>query len=261
MTSNKSLPISVIILVDTIDDQLKAAINSVSFLDEVVLVTQDTAIAQQLKINFESLHLKTVFNDETSFAKLRNWAATQARNELILFIDSDEILRPDARIHLSDAVAAVSNQKSTQTVFSIHRKDHFLGKPVSFGEVHTVEIIRGGQRNQLIFEGSIHETIPANKNAVFKSQVTIDHYPHHSVTSFISKIIDYSQIRAQELANQYSPISLVFQMLVYPVAKWIYTFIFKAGFKDGWRGLVYSSVMALHSFWSRVAAYEIIRQK
>ena len=72
------------------------------------------------------------------------------------------------------------------------------------------------------------------------------------------KPISFLKSHASEIIRNLnkSKKTIIKQMIVYPIGKFINNFILELGFLDGWRGLIYAFIMSLHSLWVRVYWYE-----
>ncbi len=200
--------------------------------------------------NIKLIHQPTKI---TSFANIRNKAIEIATQKWILFLDSDEILSPDLMktIHFFFS----KKKENLPSAFAIKRIDFFKNKPLRYGEVGNVYKIRLACKNSIHFSRPIHE-IAHVQGKVKKMKQPIWHYPHQSVTSFFEKICQYAQLDAEwKHANNisFSYISLVLK----PILKFVWNYFGKAGFLDGYRGLIYASMMSIHSLIVRVRLYEL----
>jgi len=86
------------------------------------------------------------------------------------------------------------------------------------------------------------------KYARFKN--CIFHYPHQTISEFLKEINLYTTIRAEELYEDNSKISIK-QIIFYPKAKFILNYFLKLGFLDGIEGLIFAILMSFHSFLVR----------
>ena len=185
-----------------------------------------------------------------NFAKLRNWTLRQVKTDWILFLDSDEILTQSSWNKL---VKLLQQSNSLINGYLIKREDVFLGKTLKHGEVGNVWLMRLGRRRFMRYERVVHE-IAGIQGMTEKSDVVIKHYSHKSVSSFINKVNFYAKLEAKS-RHTLKP-KLWFELIFYPPLKLIYNFIFKLGWLDGMRGLVYASIMSLHSLLVRIYQLE-----
>lgn len=182
-----------------------------------------------------------------NFARLRNDAMKHASHEWILFLDADEIISDDLRIHIKHEL-----QNPQFSSYYLRRRDHFWGRILEHGEVATVYergIIRLMKKGSGAWEGQIHEEWNS-KDEIGEIDGFIEHVPHPDITSFLDSVNHYSSIRAHELMKSHVRVR-PFQLVVYPVGKFFYTYIIKGGWRDGAHGFVYSLMMSFHSFLVR----------
>jgi hypothetical protein len=148
---------------------------------------------------------------------------------------------------------------TNKKAYRLKRRDFFWGHQVKYGEVsdaYNNGIIRLVKADAGTWIQPIHEEFklndPAGSAGVLHGY--IDHYAHQSVKEFLEHVNLYSTIRAKELKRQ-GKITNWFEIIAYPVGKFLYTFLIKTGFRDGIRGFIYSFMMAFHSFLVRSKLY------
>jgi hypothetical protein len=99
------------------------------------------------------------------------------------------------------------------------------------------------------WRGKVHEVyLTTGETDTFINYIL--HFPHQTVSEFLREINFYTTIRAQELYKSGNKTSL-FQIIFYPKAKFCVNYFFKLGMLDGIEGLVFVTLMSLHSFLVR----------
>jgi hypothetical protein len=142
-------------------------------------------------------------------------------------------------------------QATTQTKyhgFYIHRVDNLWGKTLFHGDA-SVWLLRLGLREAGSWIGRVHETW-AITSPTTRLKHHLLHFPHPSLSDFIRHINLYSSIRAQELLDQGKKATF-WQLIWYPVAKFIHIYFLKLGLLDGLAGFVSAGVMSFYSFLVR----------
>jgi hypothetical protein len=184
------------------------------------------------------------------FARIRNQMLQRITTEWFLFLDSDELLSEEACAKIHKVILETNDQenKTPTSAIALPRIDYFLGKKLTHGETGSTYVIRIGKTTRVRFQRNVHE-IPVVDGEVITIHTPIFHFAHNSVSEFISSVVQYSYLEAQ---NRTWKKTSLFELLFYPVGKFVYTFFIKAGFLDGYRGLVYSFCMSLHSFFVRI---------
>ena len=103
-------------------------------------------------------------------------------------------------------------------------------------------------------EPKIKVRIKNEELRIGKFENCINHYPHQTLKEFIEYINHYSSLRAEELYNQGKKVN-VFEIVVWPLGKFVYNYFINLGFLDGPQGFVYAFMMSFHSFLARAKLY------
>jgi glycosyltransferase involved in cell wall biosynthesis len=225
--------LSIIILTHRDDDRLKQALASADFADEVI----------------------TIKNQNISdFALARNQATKKATHDWVLFLDSDEKIDPKS---INEIKKIIKHNKVDGVI--INRQDIFYGKTLKHGEAGNTQLLRMGKKNKISWHRPVHEVATID-GRVKKTKIELLHQAHSNLNEFVLSITKYAAIEAKYRHQQKMSFSY-FQLLFFPLGKFIYNYLFKLGFMDGWRGFIYAIMMSLHSFAVRVHQYEIKSQK
>jgi len=155
-----------------------------------------------------------------------------------LFPRSYEIIKKAIRDQEADA-------------FSVVRSDIFRGKKLKFAEWGRQQIVRLLQTKSIFFKGKVHE-VPTGYKSQVLLPITIKHFAHQSVGEFLVSVERYAALRATEIRS--SKTRLILELITYPPGKFIWNMVFLLGFLDGWRGLIYATIMSYHSAMVRIFA-------
>jgi glycosyltransferase involved in cell wall biosynthesis len=242
--------ITAIILAKNEDKKIEKAVKSLLFCDEVLVIDDEST--DRTKELAEKAGANVLRHSKKSeFAGQRNWAMQQAKNEWILFVDADEEVSEELKKDIL-VLLSTNYQLPTTNSFAIPRRDFFWGHELRYGETkkaRTVGIIRLMKKGSGVWTGVVHETfIPTGE--VSKLNGFLNHFSHDSVSQFIHDINTYSSLRADELFSHGKTTNWI-ELIVFPFAKFIYTYFLLGGFLDGAPGFVYSFVMSFHSFLVR----------
>lgn len=245
----KSLPLSIIILTNRNDARFLSALGSAQFADEVLIIDDHSQLNfNQLKNQYRFKVLKFP-GPIVDFSKIRNWGLEHTQHEWVLFLDSDEKLD----IASQTKIKSMIEQDQFQGIFA-KREDYFLNKKMRWGEVGNFYTLRMGKKPSFKFSRAIHEVAQV-EGKISKSNITIRHFAHQSISEFLDQVTTYSRQEAKYRKIQSHKFSL-WELLVLPHAKFVSNYFLKLGFLDGWRGLVYALCMSLHSLGIRVNLYE-----
>ncbi len=124
-----------------------------------------------------------------------------------------------------------------------------------YGETGSIKLLRLAKKDSGIWEGKVHERWKV-KGKVWELKNPLLHCPHQTISEFLSEINFYSTIRTQELFDQGVKTS-VWQIIIYPLGKFIQNYFFKRGFLDGIPGFVVATIMSFHSFLVRGKLWQL----
>jgi hypothetical protein len=238
--------ITIVIPCHQFDDRGARAIKSAQWAGEVLIIDQNAKIDRQ-KLG-KSVSFRVIEHPQLeSFSQMKNLALEEVHTDWVFFLDSDEVisqeLRSEIRQHLTDP---------TCHAMTVKRIDVFLGKPLFHGETRGARFLRIVKRDGARWQGAVHEKLMVSKNAsVMHLQQPLIHEPHLSISHFIQKVNFYTSLLSAT-KERFSLLKLMF----FPPGKFLYTFVLRFGFLDGYRGLIYSFVMAIHSSAVRIKRYE-----
>lgn len=243
--------LSALILSKNEGQNIGECIQALSFCDEII-VADDNSTDHTVEIA-KSLNARIVDQDtELDFAQKRNRLMQQAKGDWLLFIDPDERLTKE----LQEEIIAILKEPKYD-VYLLKRRDFFWGQEIKHGELQTAAqngFIRLVKKGSGSWKGTVHESFETNL-PTGKLSNYINHYPHPTLTEFITDINFYSTLRSKELLKKDHK-TTIFEIIFLPFFKFLYTYIIKMGFLDGAAGFAYSFMMSFHSFLVRSKLYQ-----
>ena len=146
--------------------------------------------------------------------------------------------------------------------FSIPRKNFFLGRWIEHGGFWPDPKLRLFHRGHGRMEQrSVHETIQANGRVVGIDRGALIHHSYPTLSDYIEHMNRYSSLGA-EMAVAHGPRSFsVLNILLRPLATFIYNYVFRLGFLDGREGLLLHFYHAVYVSWKYAKAWELSRSK
>lgn len=259
------MKISAVVLTKNEEKNIERCLKSLDFCDEIIIVddySTDSTYKQILNFKHHDNQLKIkIFKRKLdSFAHQRNFAQERASGDWILFVDADE----EISSLLKKEIVEIKNKNIVDkfVAFHIKRRDFFWGREVKYGEVKEIRqkgLIRLVEKNKGTWIGDVHEQINLiniNSNLkVGRLKNYINHYPHQTLKEFLKTINLYSSLRAKELYFRGVKPN-IFQLIFYPLGKFLLTYFIYFGFLDGVVGFVYSFMMSFHSFLVRAKLFQ-----
>src|SRR6266566_98795 len=283
--SNTRVPLSVLVPVKNEAANLRDCLASVAFADEIVVVdsastdgTQEIATAAGARV------VQFVWNGK--FVRKKNGALENIpwRHECVLIIDADERITPELEREIRLAI-----RRSDADGFYLNRRFWFLGGWINhcgyfpswnlrlfrhrLGRYERIEIDNdvGSGDNE------VHEHVLLDGRAEYLRS-PMDHYAFPDVTIFIDKHNRYStwEAAARERLNRHAgqkalratPFGtalehkrwlkkLAMHAPFRPTLRFLYHYLWKQGFRDGYRGWVLCRLLAWYEFVSLVKAREM----
>src|SRR5579884_158778 len=223
----------------------------------------------------KSYGAKVFVEEWKGYAAQKNSAIDKARGEWILSLDADESVddellaeikgRPrdpspiNCCVTLQDAPSA-SKAMGLTSGFRINRKNYFLGRWIKHGGFWPDPKIRLFRCDAARFEDRlVHEDV--------KLQGVVDHVSgalvHHSyptLSDYIEHMNRYSSLGAEMVVGKGPRGFSVINIVLRPLATFIYNYFFRLGFLDGREGLLLHVYHAVYVSWKYAKAWELSRK-
>ena len=240
--------ISVIILTKNEDQNIKKCLESVKWCDEIIIVDDNSSdrtieIAKEYKVTI----YKNPLNGD--FSVQRNFGLSKARNNWVLFVDSDEIVSDSLAYEISNAIQLKDQNLGDFNGFQIKRADFIWGRELKHGETGNIRLLRLGRKGAGQWRGMVHERWRI-KGKIGALNNPIIHHPHQTIADFLKEVNFYTDTRAKELKERNAETSF-WTIFLYPLVKFTVNYVFKKGFMDGIPGLIFAITMSFHSFLVR----------
>ena len=221
-------------------------------------------------------HAAKVFvEDWKGYAAQKNYAIDKASGDWILSLDADESLDPTLVEELLGRGGKGQHQwcltkldagNKSQALkvpsgFWIARRNHFLGRWIRHGGFWPDRKLRLFQRGAATFEDRlVHEDVKLNgPTAILDGAITHHSYP--TLSDYIDHMNRYSSLGAEmAVANGPRGFSVI-NIVLRPLATFIYNYFFRVGFLDGREGLLLHLYHAVYVSWKYAKAWELSRNK
>ena len=241
--------ISGIVISKNEEENLEKCLKSLAFCDELIIIddySTDKTLAIAKKFNAKIYQRKL----DENFSKQRNFGISKASFDWVLFLDADEIISDKLE---KEILIAVKN--SSYNGFYFRRIDFIWNGKISHGEILDLKLLRLAKKSEASWTGFVHEKMVVN-GRVEELKNPIYHYPHPTISDFLAGINFYSTLRAKELHAKQIKTNF-FQIIFYPIGKFVRNFFIKLGFLDGEAGLVFAIMMSFHSFLVRGKLWQL----
>ncbi len=184
------------------------------------------------------------------FGPLKNWAASLAKYDWILSLDSDEVLS----LALQQEIKALSLDPTL--TYQIPRHNYYNGKRIRGCGWDPEKVARLYNRKSVSFANvQVHESLIAPHVSSLNSPLL--HTPYRSTADFLAKMQHYSTLFA--LQHRGKKKSSHAKALGHAFFAFFRSFILKRGCFCGWEGFVISIYNANTAFYKYVKLWEANR--
>ena len=281
--------LSVLIPVKNEEANLRECLGTVSFADEIVVVdSQSTDATQKIAAEFGASVVQFHWNGE--FPRKKNWALANVpwRHDWVLIIDADERITPELEREIRNAI-----QRNDVDGFYLNRRFWFLGGWINhcgyfpswnlrlfrhrLGRYERAESGGGSSSG----DNEVHEHVVLEGRAEYLA-APMEHYAYPDIATFVEKHNRYSSWEARVSETFYrgssegtlqarafgSPLErkrwlkLGFRRAPFrPALRFLYHYVWKRGFLDGYRGWILCRLLARYEFLCVAKEWELRRQR
>jgi len=279
------IPVSILIPIRNEEANLPRCLASVAWADEIIIVdSQSTdrsaAIARRFGAEVVQFHFNGIW------PKKKNWALENIpfRHPWVFILDADEVMRPESAVEFGEIIAADGHGCAG---YWINRRFMFMGRWLRHAYYpnwnlrlfkHTLgryeRLVQGPTQSG---DNEVHEHIIVQGNTG-RLRCEMDHYAFASIDVFVEKHNRYSNWEARlELEEgldhnrsstpQSGHVRLrrilkrtVRRLPCRPLLRFIYVYVFQAGFLDGREGYIFARLHAMYEFLAVAKAAELRKQ-
>ncbi|WP_058913709.1 glycosyltransferase family 2 protein [Entomohabitans teleogrylli] len=238
-----TMRLSVVLIVRDAADLLPDCLASVAWADELVVLdsgSQDATLA----IAREAGAQVYVREDWQGYGVQRQRAQQYASGDYILMIDADERVTPE----LADAIRSVLTAPAAGAVYSIARRNLFLGRFMRHSGWYPDRVIRLYPREQYRYnDNQVHESLDYASADVKPLPGDLLHLTCRDFASFQRKQLNYATAWAHERHLQGKKTSL-WGIFSHTAGAFIKTLLLRGGVLDGAQGWLLAVVNAQYTF-------------
>ena len=221
--------------------RIAEAIASLSCCDEVLIV--DSGSSDRTREIAERCGARVLVRDWDGYSNQKNFAAEQARYDWILSLDADERVS----IELANEILAWKRSGTTAVAASMPRRAFYFGAWINHSGWYPDRKIRLYDRRHCRWTGDyVHEALKADGRIV---NLTGDllHFPYKDWPDHLKRIDRYTDLAAQA-ARKSGKHGNILRLLFGPPLSFLRTCVGRAGFLDGWRGVLIAAAGARYVF-------------
>jgi glycosyltransferase involved in cell wall biosynthesis len=279
-------PISVLIPVKNEAGNITACLASVAFCDDIVVVDSGSVDGTRELVRQAGARLVD-FNWDGQFPKKKNWALANVtwKNDWVFIIDADERATPALATEMRAALAQAGHQG-----FYVNRRFWFLDGWLNHCGYYPSWNLRFFRHTLGRYEkvadsagtgsgdNEVHEHVQLEGSAGYL-QAEMEHYAFPDIATWVEKHNRYSNWEARlqvgalsatqpetaalepGLARKRRMRRLAWSLPFRPALRFLYHYVWRAGFRDGYRGYVFCRLMAWYEFLNASKARELRRKK
>lgn len=254
MIEAPKLPISVYLLTYNEEVNIRAALESVTWADEIVVVDSfSTDKTEQICREFTDRFFQHEFE---GFGRLRNQAIAYTTHDWILSVDADERVS-DA---LREEITMLVQRGPSADAFYVPRKSHFLGQWIRYGgwypDYRQPQFFHRARMRYR--EDMVHESFEFLHGVGGKLGYLHGHvfqYPFRTISQYLAKMHRYSTLRAEVMFREGRRFR-AHQLVSHPLFTFFKMYIVRQGFRDGMAGLVLAGLYASYVFTKYAKLWE-----
>ncbi|MBI5722849.1 MAG: glycosyltransferase family 2 protein [Planctomycetes bacterium] len=271
------MPISILILTLDEEQNLPRCLDSVRWSDDIV-VLDSFSIDRTVEIASKA-GARVVQRKFDNWSAHQNWAVQniQFRHPWVYYSDADEIVTPQLR---DEMLAEAARPDNPNSAYRVRYKNYFWGRWIRHCGIYPVWTTRLFRPQKIRWERLVNP-VPVVDGPVGQLK---EHYEHHSfakgLTAWLDKHNRYSLMEAQEclrsltgsrlrwsevfsrdpMARRKFLKELSFHLPCRPLLRFIYMYILRLGFLDGWPGLEYCRLLAYYEHLIELKVKELRRR-
>ena len=257
------MTISVAIVAMDEEANIGRILDSVGWADEIVLV--DSGSTDRTCEIAREHGARVIVEPWRGYVAQKQYAIDLCTKEWVLLIDADEEVSPELAAEIRDAIA----DRNAAGGYWLPRKNLFLGRWIRHGGFYPDPKLRLFRRGQGFVTGhdphdrcelkpEIHGAAAAQTRQ-FKNALV--HYTYPNLTLYLGHMNRYSSLGAQlAFAKGHQRFSFS-NIVLRPLATFVYNYFIRLGFLDGREGLLLHLYHAGYVSWKYSKAWEISRQQ
>jgi len=254
----RSMTISVAIVAMDEEANIARTLASVRWADEIVLV--DSGSKDRTCEIARGAGARIVVEPWRGYVAQKQYAIDLCTKDWVLLLDADEEISPG----LADEIRAAIADPKALSGYRLPRKNLFLGRWMKHGGFYPDPKLRLFKREHGFVTGhdphdrcELKPGVPQETRQFTNAMV---HYTYPTLSLYIAHMNRYSSLGAQlAVAEGHRSFSFA-DIVVRPLATFLYNYFVRFGFLDGREGLLLHLYHAVYVSWKYAKAWEISRK-
>lgn len=244
-------PLSVVIITYNEEKNIARCIESVRMIADEIIVVDSFSIDSTENICKNS-GVSFIQHPFEGHIEQKNFAVSQANHDYILSLDADEALSPE----LAAGIASIKGNWQHDG-YLFNRLTNYCGQWIKHCGWYPDPKVRLFDRRKALWGGiNPHDKIIMAKEATTQHiPGDLLHYTFSSIAEHLDQVNKFSEIKAEGLFQKGERINPL-RCILEPLFKFFKGYILKAGFLDGWYGLIVCVNSAHATFLRYAKLYE-----
>lgn len=235
-------PVSAVLITQDEEDRLPAALESVGFCDEILVV--DSGSTDRTREVAGSAGARVILNGPwPGFVAQRNFAVGAARHDWILALDADERITPD----LGKEIQAARAAGFVHAGYRMPRVAFYLGRWIRGTDWYPDLQLRLFDRRRGRWEGAlVHESVRV-EGSVGRFRSELEHYSYRDIGHHMRSIDGYTTLWARQAFEAGRRAGL---LEAFAASLWAFfrNYLLKGGVLLGGAGLTVSTLNAYYTY-------------
>lgn len=245
---------SVLIIAKDEEDRIRKALESVKWASEIVVVVDDRTYDKTAEVARQFTD-KVFIHPWEGFVGSKIFGLQKTTNDWVLWLDADEVVSPE----LSESIRETPSDSSCAAFYTLIRSQ-FMDQWMKCWSRPQDKHVRFFRKSKVNFAKSlVHERLVI-AGEIGRLEGTIDHYPVLSLSQHLDKINLYSTLSARQMHRQGVKFRF-WQLVYYPIFNFLKAFLWRQGFRDGWRGFILNVLYACNTFLDYLKLWELERMQ
>jgi glycosyltransferase involved in cell wall biosynthesis len=248
------LGVSACVITFNEEENVSACMESVAWADEIIVV--DSFSTDNTVEICRSYTDKVFFRKWSGFLDQKNYAVDLSTNTWILNIDADERVSPALRDEIVEALGSNDDVNG----YYIPRHTYYLGRWINHGGWYPNYQLRLFRKDKGKWAGEqLHEKVSVEgETKTLRNDLL--HFAYRSLSDQLKTIDSFSRASAEIMRGKGVRVT-PFHLLARPPIKFLETYIYKQGFRDGIPGLINAIAYSFYVFMKYAKTWEGLRQE
>ena len=219
-------------------DRIEACLDSLAFCDEIVVVDSGSTDATcELAAARGARVLQRAFD---GYRSQKEFAVRAASHDWVLCVDADERVTDALRA----SIEAARSEGFGAAGYRFARATEYFGAFLRHGNAYPDRVLRLFDRRRGGFRAAreIHEHASVD-GSVATLAGDLEHRAYRSLSDQLMRLERYARLMAEHL-HAGGRRAHLYNIVLNPFWRFLRGYVLRAGFLDGWRGLVYAYVEA-----------------